>query len=71
MLCLEVPYLTYFSVVFLNTRTLLFGGAFGCMSFGGGEEEKQIFLLLSVVFHLDSIVLTTKPMGRKRSQISC
>lgn len=71
MLCLEVPYLTYCSVVFLNTRTLLLGDAFGCMSFGGGEEEKQIFLQLSVVFHLDSIVLTTKPMGRKRSKISC
>lgn len=30
------------------------------------EEEKQIFLQLSVIFHLDSIVLTAMPVGRKK-----
>lgn len=42
-----------------------------CFCQSSEEEEKQIFLQLSVIFHLDSIVLTTVPVGRKKSQISC
>lgn len=48
MLCLEVPYLTYCSVVFLNIRTLFLAGAFGCMSIigGGGGGEANLFAVI-------------------------